>query len=73
MTIPTDINELLVTVAELDRPELVELLREVPCRFPVDFTDEYLNTLSLDRLRHVVVAVCLQARKNARLRTEQAA
>lgn len=66
MTIPTSIEDLIQTVEGMPRAELVELLREVPCPFPIDFTDAYLSSLPIERLRHLVVAVCLQARKSSR-------
>jgi hypothetical protein len=66
MTIPLDIDELIVTVEGMPRPDLVEMLRTIPCPFPIDFTDAYLSSLSVERLRHLVVAVCLQARKSSR-------
>lgn len=66
MTLPSDIEGLVEVIGAMDRPALVALLRESPCPFPVDFTDEYLNTIGLERLRHLTLAVLLQARKSAR-------
>lgn len=51
----------LTRVAEMPRAELIDLLLEFPCSFPTDFTREYLETLELDRLRHVAMAALLHA------------
>ena len=29
----------------------------------LDFTDDFLNQISLDRLRHILMAACLQSRR----------
>lgn len=50
-------------VRQMDRGELVKVLRRVQCGFKMDFTDEFLATLSMDRLRHIVLAAILQARR----------
>jgi hypothetical protein len=31
--------------------------------FPVDFTPEFLEGLSLERMRHIFVALCLQSQQ----------
>ena len=45
----------------MDRRELIESIMRVDCGFPVDFTPEYLSTLSEEKLRHVYVALCRSA------------
>lgn len=40
----------------MDREELILLLRGMHCTFPMDFSEEYLQTLSVERLRHIVLA-----------------
>jgi hypothetical protein len=59
------INNLVTEIAEMDRLRLVVYLREMKCSFPIDFTDEYLETVSLDRLRHIAVAVSLHRQQAA--------
>ena len=52
------------TVAELrtmSRPALVGVLRDLKCSFKIDFTEEFFNSISLDRLRHIVLAAKLHA------------
>lgn len=46
-------------IATMRRPELVRMLRSLDCGFRMDFTDDYLNSMSLERLRHVVLAATL--------------
>jgi hypothetical protein len=59
---PIRLDELARRVAGLDRESCKEHLRDLsPLR--LDFTEEYLETLSVDRLRHVVMAAMMQAMK----------
>jgi hypothetical protein len=61
MSTDLPIDELIESVPKLDRDTCTAQLRRF--RQPrLDFTDEYLDCLSLDRLRHVLLAACLQAR-----------
>lgn len=54
------IEELICLVAALDRPALADQLHAYRASFPLDFSDEFLSTIPLDRLRHIFVALCLQ-------------
>ena len=54
------IEELISLVASLDREALELQFNNFRGTFPLDFTPEFLATLSLDRLRHIFLAVCLQ-------------
>ncbi len=55
-----DINELLCLLAGWDRATLVSHLASYPSSFPVDFSHEFLAEQSVDRLRHVLFALCIQ-------------
>jgi hypothetical protein len=57
---PTQIEQLIKLVAAMDRQILVSQCRCFHGAFPVDFTEDYLRRMPLDRLRHVFVALCLQ-------------
>ncbi len=48
-------------LARMPREQIVSTLRSLDCDFKIDFTDEYLGSLSLERLRHVALAACLHA------------
>ena len=54
------VEELICIVAALDRPAVVRQLQAYRASFPIDFTDDFLATIPLDRLRHIFVALCLQ-------------
>lgn len=49
-------------LATMDRVELVGFIRNLKCTFEMDFTDNFLGSMSLGRLRHVAVAAALHAR-----------
>jgi hypothetical protein len=57
------IEELMTLVSGLDRDGLVHHLRTYRANFPVDFTCDYLNRLSLEKLRHIFVAMCLHSQR----------
>lgn len=57
-----DTEQLVVRIVGMDRPELTRTLRQLRCSFEMDFTDEFLDALSIDRLRHVVLAAAQHAR-----------
>ena len=48
-----------VSVAMLGRGELKRKIRSFRGRFKLDFTDDYLNSASLDRLRHILLAALI--------------
>lgn len=54
------VEELICFVAALDRPALVRQIQDYRASFPLDFTDDFLEAVPLDRLRHIFVALCLQ-------------
>jgi hypothetical protein len=47
----------------MGRSELIALLRAADCAFRLDFTDEYLDSLSVERLRHIALAAKLHTRR----------
>jgi len=57
------IEELISLVSALDREALVRQFTAYRGAFPVDFTNEFLTTQSLERLRHIFVALCLQSQR----------
>ena len=54
------IEEMICLVAAMDRDALVDQFRSYRATFPLDFTEQFLQTAPLDRLRHIFVALCLQ-------------
>ena len=55
------VEELICLVASLDKPALTRQFLAFRGNFPVDFTPEFLDRLSVERLRHIYVALCLQS------------
>ena len=55
------VEQLVVDIATMSRVDLVGMLRKLNCHFKLDFTDDYLESLSLERLRHVALAAVLHA------------
>lgn len=47
----------------MDRRSLIKMLRELDCGFKMDFTEEFLAQISMQRLRHIILAAVLQARR----------
>ncbi len=59
----TDQIENLITLAtSMDRRQVTQKLLDFSGSFPVDFTPEFLAAMSIERLQHVYVALCLQLR-----------
>ena len=50
------------SIASLGRDELKRRIRNFRGRFRLDFTENYLNNLSIDRLRHILLAALINAR-----------
>ena len=48
-------------ISTMRRKGLVRMLRKVQCDFELDFTDDFLRGVSLERLRHIAVAAALHA------------
>jgi len=57
------VEELICIVSSLDREALTQQFSSFRGNFPVDFTPEFLRGLSVDRLRHIFVAMCLQSQQ----------
>lgn len=59
---PSYFERTVALIASLDRDELKTRLKDFQDSIKLDFTDDYLDTVSLDRLRHIVLAVVLTCR-----------
>ena len=70
---PQQVEELICVVSSFDRPALVRQFREFRATFPIDFTDEFLQTTDVDRLRHIFVALCLQSQQMPEVQAAEAA
>jgi hypothetical protein len=54
------VEQLICMVSSLDRPALARQFLSFRGNFPVDFSNVFLDSLSVDRMRHIFVALCLQ-------------
>ncbi len=51
------------SVASLGRDELKRQIRDFKGRFKLDFTENYLDNLGVDRLRHILLAALISAKR----------
>jgi hypothetical protein len=52
----------VTSIAVLGRDELTRRIRNFRGRFKLDFTEDYLNKISVDRLRHILLAALINAK-----------
>ncbi|MEJ2647511.1 MAG: hypothetical protein P8016_03765 [Sedimentisphaerales bacterium] len=52
------------SVATLGRNELTRRIKNFKGRFKMDFTEDYLKNLSVDRLRHILLAALLNDKQH---------
>ena len=50
------------SIAALGRNELEKRIRNYKGRFKLDFTQDYLSRLSVDRLRHILLAAVMNSK-----------
>jgi hypothetical protein len=50
------------SVASLNKDELKRQIRNFNGRFKLDFTDNYLDNIGVDRLRHILLAALINAK-----------
>jgi len=50
------------SIAVLGRDELTHQIRNFKGRFKLDFPEDYLKKLSIDRLRHILLAASINAK-----------
>lgn len=50
------------SIAALNRDQLKRRIQGFRGRFKLDFTEDYLNTVSVERLRHILLAALINAR-----------
>jgi hypothetical protein len=55
------IEEILARIVRMDRPEVLHALQDLPCGFELDFSEQYLESLPIERLRHILLAASLQS------------
>ena len=60
-----ELDNLANRLAKASRADLIRMLRRMECEFKLDFNDEFLCSISLQRLRHILMAVTLHGREGA--------
>jgi hypothetical protein len=63
---PTPFESHVRRIAVMDRQGLVEFIQGLRCNFKLDFTDEFLNDVSLERLRHIATGAMLHSAVEAK-------
>lgn len=56
------LEQAATSIASLGRDELKRRIRNFEGRFKLDFTDNYLDNLGIDRLRHILLAALINAK-----------
>lgn len=59
------VESLVNELQSMDRDGLKGLLRNMKCDFAIDFTDEFLDSVSIERLRHITLAASLHDNRRA--------
>ena len=54
-------DQMAIELAQMDRKGLIDTLRKTQCNFELDFSDDFLKSISIERLRHIALAAHLQA------------
>ncbi|MDP6544353.1 MAG: hypothetical protein QGH60_10200 [Phycisphaerae bacterium] len=52
-------RDIVSTIASMRRPQLIALLRRMQCGFDIDFSDDYINSMNVERLRHIALAASM--------------
>lgn len=55
-------EEAAASLTALNKDELKSRIRNFRGRFKLDFTEDYLNNISVDKLRHILLAAIINAR-----------
>ena len=55
-------EQMAASLADFGREDLKQRIKDFRGRFKLDFSDDYLDALSLDRLRHLLLAALLNAK-----------
>jgi hypothetical protein len=56
------VEKQVTSIAALGRDELKRRIRNFRGRFKLDFTEDYLNKISVERLRHILLAALINAK-----------
>jgi len=57
-----DFEQTATSIASLGKDELKRRIKNYKGRFRLDFTENYLNSLSVERLRHILLAALINGK-----------
>jgi len=57
------VEALINRISVMDRSSLIGFLRGLHVDFEIDFTDDFLGSVSIERLRHIVLAASLHSKE----------
>ena len=49
-------------IAVMGRTDIIKMIQGFTCDFQLDFSDDFLNSISIERLRHIALAASLHSR-----------
>ncbi|MFC1760511.1 hypothetical protein ACFL6U_00340 [Planctomycetota bacterium] len=56
------LEQITASISGMGKSELKKRIRGFKGRFRLDFTDDYLNQATADRLRHILLAAMINAK-----------
>lgn len=59
---PGQFEQIATSLTALGRDDLKNRIKDFRGRFKLDFSDDYLDALTLDRLRHILLAALINAK-----------
>jgi hypothetical protein len=59
---PGQFDQIAASLTALGRDDLKKRIKDFRGRFKLDFSDDYLDALSLERLRHILLAALINGR-----------
>jgi hypothetical protein len=65
MVARNSLDNLATSIATLDKDEVKSRLKNFKGRFRLDFSEDYLDKLSVDRLRHILLAALVTAKSHS--------
>ncbi len=65
MVARNSLDRIATSIATLGKDEVKNRIKTFRGRFRLDFTDEYLDKLTVDRLRHILLAALITAKSHA--------
>jgi hypothetical protein len=62
MAVRCSLNQSAISVCSLGKAELKQRIRNFKGRFKLDFSEEYLDSLGVEKLRHILMAALMTSR-----------